>query len=451
MTDSELGTWLRRERERRGWNKGELVRRLIKAAREGGDTSVPDAEGVRRSVYRWEAEGGVSERYRFHYCRAFGIDVSEFGADGETGSPAPPVCDVPPQGAVLYRERGEPALDPEVVAMAANESSDHAAERDPYGIGDITLEQLRADVIRLSRQADTGSPLPTFLELRRVRDRIHLLLDRRLRHREQGDLYLILGCVNGLMGVTANQVGYPDAAEQLLRAGWAYASIIEHDPLRAMLRVKHSHLNFLRGRYSESRDLAADGLRYVSQGSPGADLHVWHARAAARLGDPDTARRALGLSDDAQDIDYNDDLLEIGGEFAISRATHHSQVGRALTDITDAERDAAAELEEAISLYDAGPGPGEEHWYAGKPSTCVDLALTRIRSGALDAAAEALESPLALPPEQRITDITNRLADVRRELAAPVFQGSPQARTLGDQIETYTREAVTSALHCLSG
>lgn len=63
----------------------------------------------------------------------------------------------------------------------------------------------------------------------------------------------------------------------------------------------------------------------------------------------------------------------------------------------------------------------------------------------------AIESTLALPPEQRITDITNRLADVRRELAAPIFQGSPQARALGDQIETFTCEAVASALHGLTG
>ena len=32
------------------------------------------------------------------------------------------------------------------------------------------------------------------------------------------------------MGVTANRLGYPDAAEELIRAGWAYANAIDHRP-----------------------------------------------------------------------------------------------------------------------------------------------------------------------------------------------------------------------------
>ena len=477
MGDPELGAWLRRERERRGWNKHEMVRRLIEAAREDGDTNLPGSEGTRRNVYRWEAEGGVSERYRFYYCRAFGIDVAQFGPGGEPvevpqadqpASPAPPASDVashcpftagsplPGPAGMFYRGGQGPAwgafsAGQEVVMAAAHESSEHAAERDPYGLGDITTDQLRGDVVRLSREMDTGSPLSTFLELRRVRDRIHLLLDRRLLLREQGELYFLLGCVSGMMGAVATQLGYLDAAEEFIRAGWAYASIIEHDPLRAMLRLKLAIAADHQGRYSESRDLAADGLQYVSQGSPGAELHVIHARAAARLGDLDTARQSIGLADDAQDSDYTDDLLEIGGEFAVTRATHYSLAGRALTDINGAERDAAGKLDQAIGLYDAGPGPDEEFWFAGKPIAGVNLAIVRLRSGALDAAVEALQPTLALPAEQRIADITNRLADVRRELAAPIFTGSPQATALGEAIESFTREAVTSALHTLTG
>jgi hypothetical protein len=56
-----------------------------------------------------------------------------------------------------------------------------------------------------------------------------------------------------------------------------------------------------------------------------------------------------------------------------------------------------------------------------------------------------------LPAEQRITDLTGRLTVVRRELAAPIFRGSPQARDLGDQIEEFGREAVTAGLHALTG
>ena len=104
-----------------------------------------------------------------------------------------------------------------------------------------------------------------------------------------------------------------------------------------------------------------------------------------------------------------------------------------------------------VGLYDEGPRPGEDHWFAGKPLAGIDLAVVRLRAGALDAAAGALEPALSLPTAQRISDVTIRLAVVRDELAAPVFRGSPQARDMGAQIEDFGHEAVAAGLHSLSG
>ncbi len=71
--------------------------------------------------------------------------------------------------------------------------------------------------------------------------------------------------------------------------------------------------------------------------------------------------------------------------------------------------------------------------------------------GALDAAISALEPVLTLPPAQRITTLAIRLTSVRTELAAPVFHGSTQARTLDEQIEEFGRESITAGLHSLPG
>jgi hypothetical protein len=486
VTDSELGAWLRQQREARGWAKTEMARRLVQAGREAGDTAIPGTGSMLHNIHRWEREGGVSERHRLHYCRALGITPAQFGPRQNGGLPDPiapgtgaigvpaAVATVllpaqaaadPPglpglrllaPGAVAYRGSQEPVLGrftvEHEVLMAAHEGSDHAEEYEQHGIGEATLEQLRADLVRLSRLTDTGDPLAVFLDMRRVRDRIYRLLDRRLWPREQTDLHFLLGCINGLMGVTANRLGYPDAAEELIRAGYASAVAIDHRPLRGMLRVNLSYIMYWRGWFRESRDLAVDGLLYVSQGPLGANLHLNHARAAARLGDLDTARQAVGLALAARDSDYSDDLVEIGGEeFALSQATAHSMAGATLTEITGGEREAAEELERAISLYDAGPGPGELHWFGGKALAGTDLAVVRLRSGALDAATAALEPVLILPPAQRVSSLTARLARVRGELAAPVFRGSPSARDLGDQIEEFSRAAVTAGLHSLSG
>jgi tetratricopeptide (TPR) repeat protein len=475
--DAELGAWLRRQREDRGWTKTEMARRLIRAGHDADDNTVPGLSGMLHNIHRWEREGGVSERHKLHYCRALGLHPSQFGprhGGALPDAPIPattPAVIVPAQdpaaaigmvdpllptpALVAYRGRHQPGLGrfavEREVLMAAHEGSDHAEDYEQHGIGEATSEQLRADIVRLSRLSDTGSPFPVFLDMRRVRDRIYRLLDRRLWPREQADLHFLLGCLNGLMGITANRLGYPDAAEELIRAGFASASAIDHRPLQAQLRQQLSSVAYLRGRIAESDELAITGLEYLSEGPEAAHLYLNHARAAGTLGDADAAREAVGQAHEARGRDYSDDLLDIGGEFAVSLATHHALAGAALADIEGAEREAAAELERSVSLYDQGPGPGEQHWFGGRPLAGIDLAVVRLRSGALDAAEAALEPALALPSEQRIADFTTRLALVRGELAAPLFHGSPQARNLGDQIEEFSRESVTAGLHSLSG
>jgi tetratricopeptide (TPR) repeat protein len=479
---ADLGAWLRQEREARGWPRAEMARRLVRAGHDAGDTAMPSASGMLHNIHRWEREGGVSERHKLHYCRVLGILPSQFGPGSRQRQPAtaaeppqapaipdsspavsrrhlPPSDDLasaglPASAIVAYRGMQEPSLGDSMVMrevlMAAHEGSNHAEQAEDHGIGEATLEQLRADLVRLSRLSDTGAPLSAFLDMRRVRGRIYRLLDRRLWPGEQADLYFLLGCINGLMGLAANRLGYPDAAEELIRAGWAYASAIDHAPMRGMLRAKLAYVMYWRGSFREASDLAADGLRYASHGPQGADLHLEHARAAARLGDPDAARRAVRLGHAARDGDYSDDIVEIGGEeFALSQPTTYAMAGAALAEIEDGEREAAADLEQAISLYEQAPGG--QHWFGGKALASTDLAIVRLRSGALDGAVSALEPVLILTPSQRVSTLTSRLARVRNELAAPVFRGSPQARDLGDQIEEFRREAVTAGLQSLSG
>jgi len=478
--DSETAVWLREQREDRGWSKAEMARRLVQAARAAGDTAVPELSGMLHNIHRWEREGGISERHKLHYCRALGIHPSQFGLSaGElaeataqapsadvgpaalvpvqlpaaapaTGGPCPPA----PAG-IACHGRQEPvlrhfAVEHEVM-MAAHEGSDHAAEHEHHGIGEATLEQLRADLARLSVLCDTGTPLPAFLDMRQVRDRIYRLLDRRARPRDEAELYFLLGCLHELMGLTANRVGYPDAAEELLRTGWAYANMIDHSALRGMLRARLSYVMYWRGRYTESRDLAADGLRYAPQGLVGANLHLEQARALARLGEPGAAREEVGLAHAAWEDRNSDDLAEIGGEeFALSQAATYSMAGSALAE-TSHGHEAAGELERAIILYDEGPRPGEHHGVAGQALARTDLAMVRLRSGALDAGAAALAPVLALPPGQRLATLTARLGLVRRELAAPVFRASQRARDLGDQIDEFGRAAITTGSHSLSG
>ncbi|MBV9444994.1 MAG: hypothetical protein JO345_03750 [Streptosporangiaceae bacterium] len=462
-----IGVWLRRQREGRGWARREMAVRLTQAAQAVSDSTVPSIENLCTYIRRWEfGRHGPTERYKIYYCTVFGISVEEWGT-----APPPPPPKLKPK-----TERRTSARDPDLagstiaayrgmygpdmgrytvereITMAAHEGSDRTDQYE-NGIAGITFEQLRADVVRLSSLADTGEPLAAFMEMRRVRDRIYRLLDRRLWPQDQTGLHFLLGCVSGLMGITANRLGYPDPAGELIRTGLGSATAIDHRPLMARLRSELSTFAYLRGRFAESRDQALGGLEYISTGPGAAHLHTNHARAAGRLGDVDAARDAVRSAREARDRDpdYTDDLVEIGGEYAISRATHQSKVGAALTEVVGAEREAAAELEQAIGLYDAGPGEREEHCYVGKPLAGINLAVVRLRSGALDAGAAALEPALSLPAAQRISVLTVRLAVVRDELAVPIYRGSAQARDIGEQIEEFGREAVVAGLHSTTG
>ncbi len=462
-----LGAWLRQQREARGWSRREMARRLIQAGRETGDTSLPGVDSICHNLHRWEGgQGGLTERYKLHYCRAFDIPPSRFGADLAV---SPPPADthsalVPPDPvdprlliplAVAYRGTQDPQMGDltvkREVLMTAHEGSDHAQEAERRDIGEATLEQLRADVARLSVESMTGEPFPLFHEMRRVRDRIYRLLDQHLWPRDQTDLYFLLGCLADLMAITASELGYPQAGEELIRSGWAYATVIDHRPLMAHLRLQHATILFWRNRPREARDLAEDGLRYIQDGPNAAHLHLDYARAAARLGDPDGARRAIAAAQDAHQREYTDDVLVLNGEFSLSQATHHYVSGAALAEISGAEAEAAEEIERAVSLYAAGPEPGEQHWYAGLALARIELASMRLRAGALDGAVASLEPVLSLPFAQRINALTTRLNLMRAELAAPLFQRSRQAHELDERIEEFSQEAITADLHSLPG
>src|ERR1700760_4201446 len=163
LMSSELGTWLRQQREDRGWTRTELARQLIKAARTRGDMSVPSADNISHNIYRWE-RGAVTpaERYQLYYCGAFGIPFSQFGAAPiQSGTTAPGMVDPNPAALTAPAYRELPSSDPAApdlgaavirreVLVAAHEGSEHAERAEQRGIGEATMEQFRADVTQLS-------------------------------------------------------------------------------------------------------------------------------------------------------------------------------------------------------------------------------------------------------------------------------------------------------------
>jgi len=336
------------------------------------------------------------------------------------------------------------------VLMAAHEGSEHASRAEERGVGDVTLDQFRADVRQFASEYTTGEPFALFLEMRRVRGRMHDVLDRQMWPRDASELYFLLGCLNDLMAIAAHDLGYPQSADEFLRSAWIYAAAIGHHPLMARIRADAAN-NVIWDQPRRSAELAADALGYQPDGPNAAFIHLRHGRAAARIGDYDTARRAIAEADEARDRGPADDLLAVGGEFSFSRASQHALAGAILVEIPGAQGEASVELERATGLYRQGPEPGENHSQHVALNTRVDLATTRLLTGQVDGAAAALDPVFAIPPALRFSGLAKRLARTRAELAAPVFRGSAQAGSLEERIEEFGRESITVGMHALSG
>src|SRR6188472_682210 len=182
------------------------------------------------------------------------------------------------------------------------------------------------------------------------------------------------------MAAAAVNLGYPQAAGELTRAGWAYATGIDHRPLMARLRLCAAYAAYWSGHPRECADLTRSGLGFLADGQGAAQLHLLGGLAAARRGDAARARQAIAAARDARDREHHDELLEIGGEFGFSRATQSYYAGFLLSEAARGSKqgaDAAGELEHATRLYAAGPGPGEQHSRRCQMLAHTDLAIAR--------------------------------------------------------------------------
>lgn len=227
--------------------------------------------------------------------------------------------------------------------------------------------------------------------------------------------------------------------------------VIDHGPLKANLRADLAHVAYWRNRPRQSRDFTESGLQYLAGGPTAAELHLKYGLASALMGDTGAARRAIGQAWDARDLPNQDDLLQLGGEFGLSRASQQYLAGSVLLEIPSAERDAIAELERATGLYAAGPQAGEDHGFEMQMRAHIDLAMARLRVGELDGASSALRPVLALSPGKRIDPLPQRLERVRAELAGSRYHGSPQASELAEEIEDFSRDTIVGTLSALPG
>ena len=325
----------------------------------------------------------------------------------------------------------------ELIAVVADESQELGEWAGMSEVADATIEQYAGQVRHLARVFEYEMSFPLLLETRRLRDRVTARLRGHQRLDQARDLYLLAAQACGLLAWMTGDLGNYRAADTHAWTAWMCAEQAAHDGARAWVRATQAKLAYWDGRYTESAQLAEDGLSYHSPDSARAFLALFGARALARTGQRDAAGRALARADTEQARVSAPDLL--GGVWELTPARHHG-LAASTRLLLDQPAEAIAEAAQAIALASAAPPEGR-HLYA-ELLVRTDQAAAYLRQPDLDGAADTLRPVLDLPADMRTEPLLQQLHRLRQSLALTRCGETPVARQLQDEIETYSREAL---------
>lgn len=325
----------------------------------------------------------------------------------------------------------------ELVAVVADESQEFGEWVGMSEVADATIGHYQAQVRQLAKDFEYAPPFPLLLATRRLRDRVTSRLRSHQRLDQARDLYLLAAEICGLLAWMTGDLGNYLAADTHAWTAWMCAEQAGHDGARAWVRATQSKLAYWDGRYTESAQLAEDGLAYQCTDTARTFLALFRARALARAGRRDEAHEALAQAEAERERSTAPDQL--GGVWGLTPGRYH---GLAATTrmLLDEPAHVLSEAAQAITLSEAAPA-AERHLYSEMLAR-IDAAHAHLRQPDLDGVAAALQPVLDLPAESRIDPVTKHLARFRRRLALPEFAHAPQARDLADQIEVYGREAI---------
>jgi hypothetical protein len=338
---------------------------------------------------------------------------------------------------LLDHNTGRPPEQEEMImAAAAGQSAEFGEWAEATNVGPTALEQFDHDIRGIAKTYLSSPPLPVVLTTLRVRNRAFALLEGRQYPNQARQLYLIAGRVCGLLAWMSSDLGRHAEAETQARTGWLCAELAAHDGLRAWIRATQSKLAYWDGRIRESAKLAEHGLQFSATDSAPVLLASLAARAWARLGYADDAHSALARAAESREQAGPD---EVGGLYGFSLAQQSYLAGSTHLYLQEPDQ-ALREAEQAVSLYEAGAP--DDRFYGAEKLALIDAATAHLQAGALDGAAEKLGPVLALPSQQRLATLTQRLGDMRDALRTSRHASSPEATQMQRGIDDFRAEAL---------
>jgi DNA-binding XRE family transcriptional regulator len=332
----------------------------------------------------------------------------------------------------------------DAIARAASEARGYAQRAAVTDVGPGTVEQLTADVVRLSRAYVSAPPLPLFAAMHQGVSHVQAALDQKLYPAQARDLNFLAGALCGLMANASLDLGLEEAADDLARAAWTHGRIIDHTALMGWARGTQALAAIWDQRHLDAEQHAQDGLTSTPTGMGAVRLHAIRARALAALGDTAQARAAMKSAEKARANADHDELHDgIAGEFAFDQAKLRYYEALSLLD-AEHPSEAGQAARAAISLYEAIPAPARS--YGCVALARVQLARAQLMRDNLEDAADVLAEVLALDPQRRISSLNQHLDACRQLLRDPALRGSAVARELDQQLSAFTAASTARAL-----
>jgi hypothetical protein len=246
--------------------------------------------------YLGKLERGLVSRPRDEYRAALRY-VLNAGSDADLGF-APAAAGglaVDPAGRRLSQTW--PALDPRddvdnELMDAASESATWLSLAETSNVGELTVEQLHADVRRIATSYLKTPTGPLFTRTRALRDRAFVLLEGRQRPAQTRQLYAAAGWALTLLAWMTVDLGRPDVAETHARSARVCADNADLDGLRAWVCATQHTAAFWQDDFARAAEYAAEGRRYA-EGSAELYLASAHAMDLSRSHRLDQAHEVL--------------------------------------------------------------------------------------------------------------------------------------------------------------
>lgn len=321
---------------------------------------------------------------------------------------------------------------------AADESAGFLVWAEASDVGDLTVEQLHADVRHIAHSYLKVPTLPLFSRARVICDRAFTLLAGRQRPGQSRDLYVAAGWSLAMLAWMSTDLGRPDAAHTHARAAWVCADNADHNGLRAWVRATQHTAAFWDNRYTEAAGYAADGLTYATRGSAEALLASAWALDLAKAGRIEDARAAFARARNAVDTaDPADD--ELTGPFSCS-ADRASGFWSDLHLVLDAPAAALADVDHAVAAFEATPEPHRN--YGSERMVRLQQVRAHLALGELEGAQQAFTPVLDTPPEHRVRPLTKRFVEVQALTSA--YADDAIIREMQEAIIAFRRETVVA-------